>query len=136
MFLSSDLDENSVIGLHHPTNLGASNPQRKKNEIFLCSSPTCLLFLDADICTHKPTKLRNTNFFSSRSPSDHSPPTISTRISQTQIQIKIKTELNAYLTVFFSPVATSVFARLSTFWNSDTLALIRECIYAFEHLMW
>ena len=43
--------------------------------------------------------------------------------------------LSIYLTVFLSPVATSVFARLNTFWNSDTRALIRECIYAFEHLM-
>jgi len=40
------------------------------------------------------------------------------------------------VTVFLSAVATSVLARLSTFWNSATRWRMRECMYAFEHLMW
>jgi len=40
------------------------------------------------------------------------------------------------LTVFLSVVATSVFALLRTFWNSETRKRMRECMYAFEHLMW
>lgn len=42
---------------------------------------------------------------------------------------------DAHLAVFRS-VATSVFALFKTFWNSATRCLIRECMYAFEHLMW
>lgn len=38
--------------------------------------------------------------------------------------------------VFRSTTATSVFALFSTFWNSLTRWRIRECMYAFEHLMW
>lgn len=41
-----------------------------------------------------------------------------------------------YVIVLRSVVATSVFARLSTFWNSETRALILECMYALEHLIW
>jgi len=47
----------------------------------------------------------------------------------------MKKNAEAYLTVFLSPVAASALALFKTFWNSDTLALILECIYAFEHLI-
>ena|SRR6266540_3187229 len=39
-----------------------------------------------------------------------------------------ETDDGTYLTVFFSVVATSVFALFKTFWNSETRCLILECI--------
>ncbi len=57
---------------------------------------------------------------------------MATNMSAVQIEVGLET----YVIVLRSVVATSVFARLSTFWNSETRALILECMYAFEHLMW
>lgn len=56
-------------------------------------------------------------------------------MGQISIVITVIHSRDTYVTVLLSPVATSVFALFSTFWNSVTRCRILECMYALEHLM-